>query len=65
MAVGRIISMPNKNSSFGRLLGADGRQYTVPKDKLPEDSSVDKEFAYKVELWSNNSGLITNLEEED
>ena len=64
MRLGQVISIPNEYSRFGRVLDQNGIGYTIEPEKLPEDSEVDDELAYKVELWENDSGLIYDAEED-
>ncbi len=64
MRVGRIISLPNEYSHFGRVLDESGTGYTVDKGDIPKGAKVDDEVAYKVEIWSNDSGLAYELTED-
>lgn len=65
MRLGTIISTPNEYSRFGRILDGSGVGYTVESGDIPEDAEDGDEYAYKVELWGNESGLAYNLREED
>ena len=58
MRVGQIISLPDDYSQFGRIKDEDGRAYTVEKGQIPSNAKVGDNFAYKVEIWSNDSGLF-------
>lgn len=64
MRVGTIISVPNEYSRFARIRDEQGIAYTLEAHKAPEDIEVDDELAYKVELWGNDSGLVTESEYE-
>ncbi|MDD9950784.1 MAG: hypothetical protein OXT67_04375 [Zetaproteobacteria bacterium] len=65
MAIGTILSIPNPYSNFARIRDETGLTHTVGKADLPEDVDVGDEFAYKVEIWGNDSGIAYSLEEED
>ncbi|MBI2603378.1 MAG: hypothetical protein HYW48_10015 [Deltaproteobacteria bacterium] len=64
MRLGTLISEPNKYSRFGRILDQFGVGYTVDPGDLPEDAEEGEEYAYKVEIWGNDSGLAYNVEED-
>jgi hypothetical protein len=64
MRVGTIISVPDINSTYGRIKDVDGRAFTVEKSEIPENTSVGDEFAYKVDIYSNESGLAYALKED-
>ena len=63
MRIGKILSLPDETSSFGRVLDAQGVGYTVDPGDLPEDAEEGDEVAYKVELWGNDSGMAFNVKE--
>ena len=63
MRVGTLLSLPNEFSRYGRIKDNDGTAYTVDPSVIPEDADVDDSFAYKVEIWENDSGLVYKLEE--
>ena len=64
MRIGRIISLPNEYSQYGRILDRSGSAYTIEKGEIPKGAEVDDEYAYKVELYGNDSGLAYALKEE-
>ena len=59
----KIISLPDEYSHYGRITDRTGLGYTVESGELPENADVGDSFAYKVELWGNDSGLAYDLEE--
>ncbi|MCB9228147.1 MAG: hypothetical protein H6618_00910 [Deltaproteobacteria bacterium] len=65
MRLGTMIAVPGEYSRFGRILGESGVGYTVEAGDLPEGAEEGDEYAYKVELWGNESGLAYNLSEDD
>lgn len=64
MRYGTVISVPNDYSNFARVRDENGLGYTVEPRHLLEDTEVDDDVAYKVELWENDSGLIYSMEED-
>ena len=64
MRFGTIIGLPNEYTRFARVLDENGIAYTMEPDKIPEDVEEDDDLAYKVELWSNDSGLIYDADED-
>lgn len=64
MRLGTIIALPNDYSSYGRILDGTGVGYTVESGEVPEDAAVGDQYAYKVELWGNESGLAFDLDED-
>ena len=64
MRFGTVIAIPNDYSRFARVLDENGIAYTLEPDKIPEDTNVDDELAYKVELWANDSGLVYDADED-
>ena len=65
MAIGSIVTMPNPYSNFAQIRDETGLTHTVASADLPEDAEEGDEFAYKVEIWGNNSGIAYNLLDED
>lgn len=63
MLVGKLITLPNAYSRFGQIKNADGVAYTVEPSQIPKDAKQGDTFAYKVEIWENDSGIAYNLEE--
>ena len=61
MRVGQLISLPNSYSQYARIKDDTGRAYTVEKGEVPAGAEVGDSFAYKVEIWSNDSGLAHSL----
>lgn len=64
MRVGTIIGLPDQYTQFARIKDQYGVAYTVEPGELPEKVEVGDDFAYKVEIWSNDSGLGYALEDE-
>ena len=58
MRVGTVLSLPNEYSRFARVKDADGNSYTADPSVLPKDVKEGSQLAYKVEIWSNDSGLV-------
>lgn len=63
MKIGTIINLPNNYSHFGRIADEYGNQYSVDNSQIPENTELGEEFAYKVEIWGNDSGLAYDLKE--
>lgn len=64
MRLGKIISLPNEFSRFGRVLDPSGVGYTIEPGNVPEDVEEGDEVAYKVEIWGNDSGVAYDLKED-
>lgn len=64
MRVGTLVSVPSVYSRFGRIVDASGASYTVEASQVPEDAQAGDDFAYRVEIWENDSGLAYDLEED-
>ena len=64
MRLGTLLSLPNDFSRYGRIKDRDGTAYTVDPSVIPDGAEVDDQFAYKVEIWENDSGLVYELEED-
>ena len=64
MRLGTVISIPNEYSSYARVRDENGVGYTIEPDKIPEDTEIGDDLAYKVELWENDSGLVYDAEED-
>ena len=68
MRIGTLLAAPTTYSQFGRLKDEFGNVYTVEPRAFPEEiDEVEQntEYAYKVELWSGDSGLVYALGDED
>ncbi len=66
MRLGTIIAMPNEYSNYARVRdNVTGSAHTVDKGELPKDAQEGSEYAYKVEIWSNDSGLAHTFSEDD
>ena len=65
MRLGKVISLPNEYSRFGRILDGTGVGYTVEAGDIPEGVDIGDEYAYKVVIWGNDSGIAYDLREED
>ena len=66
MRIGTVISVPDEYTRFARIKDEDGVGYTVDPSHYPEDEEpdIDDEYAYKVEIWENDSGLVYWMEED-
>ncbi len=64
MRVGTVLSLPNTYSQFARIKDANGVSYTADPSVLPKNIKEGDDVAYKVEIWSNDSGLVYQAEED-
>lgn len=64
MRVGTVLSLPDEYSHFGRIMDGSGVGYTVDEGDLPEGTDEGDQFAYKVEIWGNDSGLAYDLRKD-
>ena len=64
MRIGTIASLPNAYSQFGQIKDEYGRGYTIERGDIPENAERGDEYAYKVEIWANGSGLAYDLDED-
>lgn len=65
MRTGSITSIPDDYTNFAKIRDSKSNiTYTVPSNKLPEDVDVGDEYAYKVDLWGNDSGLVYYARED-
>lgn len=64
MRVGTLLSLPNEYSKFARIKDADGTSYTADPSVLPKGVKEGSDLAYKVEIWSNDSGLVYEAKED-
>jgi hypothetical protein len=64
MRTGTIIGLPDTYTRFARIKDDNGMSYTVDPSELPEDADVGNEYAYKLDLWSNDSGLGYSLRDD-
>lgn len=64
MRIGTIIGLPDQYTQFARIKDQYGIGYTVEPGEIPENSDIGDEFAYKVEIWANDSGLGYALEDD-
>ncbi len=64
MRVGTVLSLPNEYTRFARVQDADGNSYTADPSVLPKGVKEGSELAYKVEIWSNDSGLVYEAEKK-
>ena len=64
MRVGTIIGGPSGYTRFAMIRDQRGDTHTIDTGELPDGAEVGDEFAYKVELYSNNGGLAYNLKED-
>ncbi|MEZ4742225.1 MAG: hypothetical protein R3B45_07245 [Bdellovibrionota bacterium] len=62
MRVGKLQSIPNEYSDFGRVIDEKGSSYTVERGDVPKGAKVGDEFAYKVEIWGSG-GLAYDLKD--
>ena len=65
MRVGTILSLPDEYTHFGRIKDKDGTAYTVESGALPDGADLGDEYAYKVEVWGNDSGLVYHINDDD
>lgn len=64
--IGKFISLPNRYSDFATFRdNKTGEQYTVTPDDMPEKIKEKRDYAYKVEIWENNSGVAHSFKLED
>lgn len=63
MRVGQILSVPDEYTQFGRIKDEYGRAYTVEPGQLPSDVEIGDSYAYKVDIWANDSGLAYGLKD--
>ncbi len=63
MRIGKLLNLPDEYTRFARIKDNDGVGYTVDPSQLPKDAEEGTEYAYKVEIWENDSGIAYNLEE--
>jgi len=64
MRIGTVISVPDKFSQYGRIKDDSGNAYTVEPGQLSEETKPGDEFAYRVEIWGNDSGVAYDLEKK-
>jgi len=64
MRVGRFVSLPNAYSQFGQIKDQYGIAYSVDPGQLPDDVDTETDYAYRVEIWGNDSGLAYEVEED-
>ena len=64
MRVGQFISLPNEYSRFGRVRDEYGTTHTVDSGQVPEGADTDSNYAYRVEIWGNDSGLAYDIQED-
>jgi hypothetical protein len=64
MRIGSIISLPNEYSQFARIKDEEGLGYTVDPGEIPKEVRLGDQFAYKVDLFGNDSGLAYGLKDE-
>ena len=49
---------------FNRIVDSYGVGYTVEQSQIPENAEVDDQYAYRVEIWGNDSGVAYDLKED-
>ena len=67
MRIGSLISIPDEYTHFATIQDmTDGSVFTVHPSIIPEDldPDIDDEFAYRVDVWENGSGLIVDLDND-
>jgi len=64
MRIGTILSLPDGYTKFARIKDEDGTSYTVEPGAIPKDTDVGDEYAYKVEVWGSDSGLVYSLKDD-
>ena len=64
MKLGTIVTLPNEHSRFGKIADSRGNTYTVEEGDIPEGTEVGDEYAYRVEIWGNDSGIAHDLRDD-
>ena len=64
MRVGRFVSLPNQYSQFAQIKDELGNAYTVDGAQIPDGADTDDDYAYRVEIWGNDSGLAYDIQED-
>ncbi len=64
MRLGTIVSVPNEYSRFGRIVDGYGVGYSIEASDMPKGAEEGDKYAYKVEIWGNDSGLAYELAED-
>ena len=63
MRVGTMVAIPNEYSQYGRIVDEFGTGFSIEAGDVPEKAEPGKKYAYKVEIWSGDSGLAYDLKE--
>ncbi len=64
MRLGTISSLPSAYSQFARIKDQYGNSYTADPSLLPKGIKEGESVAYKVEIGSNDSGLVYDVKED-
>lgn len=64
MRLGSIIGLPNAYSQFARIKDQYGNSYTADPSLIPKGMKEGDSVAYKVEIGSNDSGLVYEVKED-
>ncbi|MGE0172226.1 MAG: hypothetical protein AB7T49_05555 [Oligoflexales bacterium] len=64
MRIGTITSLPDHYSEYARITDQDGRSFTVEPSNIPEGAKLGANYAYKVEIYGNDSGLAYALQKK-
>ena len=64
MLIGTIVGIPDAYTKFARIHDGNGSSYTIDPGELPEGADLGDDFAYKLDLWGNDSGLAHSLRDD-
>lgn len=64
MRIGQLIGVPDGYTQYARIKDDEGIGYTVDPGEVPKGAKLGDSFAYKVDLWSNDSGLAYALRDD-
>ena len=65
MAIGKIVGLPPGSSQYARVRDEYGSEYSVKKEEIPKEARPGDDFAYRVDVFYNESGLATTLKNDD
>lgn len=66
MKIGNIVSLPNRFTEWAQIRDkVTGAIYTVSSKLLDKNVQEGDQYAYKVELWENESGLVYQAEKPE
>ena len=64
MRIGQLIGVPDAYTQYARIKDEDGLPFTVEPGEVPKGAKLGDNFAYKVDIWTNDSGLAYGLRED-